>query len=96
MTLFQGTASTPSETAQALGHMLLLFGAVGDYALGNPAGYGPQIGSLAAAIAQTGGCESQQCDTIHLAGVLHAIGALGNGGLRKSDALRRAPQCAGS
>ncbi|MFN2528717.1 MAG: HD-GYP domain-containing protein [Candidatus Baltobacteraceae bacterium] len=87
MTLFQGTASTPSETGEAFGHMISLFGAVGDYALGNPAGYGPQIGSLAAAIAQIGGCEPQQCDTIQLAGVLHGIGALGNGGLRKSDAL---------
>lgn len=87
MTLFQGTASTPSETAEAFGHMVSLFGAVGDYALGNPAGYGPRIGSLAAAIAQIGGCGPQECDTIHVAGTLHGIGALGNGGLRKSDAL---------
>ncbi len=87
MTLFQETASTPSETAQAFGHMISLFGAVGDYALGNPVGYGPRIGSLAAAIAQLGGLGPQECDTIYVAGILHSIGALGNGGLRKSDAL---------
>lgn len=87
MTLFQGTASSPRETAEAFGHMISLFGAVGDYALGNPAGYGPRIGSLAAAIAQIGGCTPEECNSIYIAGILHGIGALGNGGLRKSDAL---------
>ena len=87
MTLFQGTSASPSEHAQALGQVILLFGAVGDYALGNPAGYGQRIGSLAAAIGEIAGCEPEERDAMHFAGVLHGIGALGNGGLRKSDAL---------
>lgn len=87
MTPFQGTGASPSETAEALGNMISLFGAVGDYALGNPASYGPRIGSLAAAIAELGGATPEQRNAIYLGGALHGIGALGNGGLRKIDAL---------
>ena len=87
MTLFQGTGASPSGSAEALGHVIALFGAAGDYALGNPAGYGARIGSVAASIAQTGGAPEALCDAVYFAGVLHGIGALGNAGLRKGDAL---------
>ncbi|MDP9017289.1 MAG: hypothetical protein M3N19_03075, partial [Candidatus Eremiobacteraeota bacterium] len=87
MTLFQGLGASPSQSTQALGHMISLFGAVGDYALGNPAGFGARIGCAGAAIAKLGACTPQECDAIAFAGVLHGIGALGNSGIRKSDAL---------
>jgi response regulator RpfG family c-di-GMP phosphodiesterase len=88
MTLFQGTGANPSESARALGHVIALFGAAGDYALGNPPGHAARVASAAASMAQTGGVSAELCDAIYFAGVLHGIGALGNAGLRKADALR--------
>ncbi|MDQ6929809.1 MAG: hypothetical protein M3126_03965 [Candidatus Eremiobacteraeota bacterium] len=87
MTLFQGPDASPSGDAEAFGHMLLLFGAAGDFALGNPPGFGSRIASLAGELAQNNACGPQECDAVYLAGVLHGIGALGNGGVRRSDSL---------
>ena len=92
MTLFQSLGASPSQAAEDFGHVLSLFGAIGDYALGNSVTFGPRIGSLAAALGELAGCSSQDCKTIQIAGVLHGIGAVGNRGLRKKDPL--APRAA--
>ena len=90
MTLFQGPGVSPSDAsgrAQALGDVITLFGAVGDYALGNEPGHGPKIAYLATALADIAGVAPEEREAMYFAGVLHGVGALGNAGLSKHDAL---------
>ena len=87
MTLFQGPHASPSQDAAAFGHMLSLFGAAGDFALGNAPGFGSCIGGLAAELAHYSACPPEECDAVYFAGLLHGIGALGNGGVQRSEPL---------
>ena len=87
MTVFQGSAFGPSGDASALADVISLFGAIGDYALEHKPGYHQRVAALAADISQLAGVPSQDQDAVYIAGVMHAVGALGNGGLRKTDAL---------
>ncbi|MBV8245213.1 MAG: hypothetical protein JOZ38_04775 [Candidatus Eremiobacteraeota bacterium] len=87
MTLFQDAGANPSGDARALGAALALYGAIGDYALGNDPAHGRRTASVACGIAEIASVSESERHAIYFAGMLHAIGALGNSGVRKRDAL---------
>jgi len=85
--LFQGGSGDPRTAAERLGDLLEWYGAVGDLASGNPRGFATRKASLAHALARTAERPDDECHAVALAGVLHAVGALENPGLRKGEAL---------
>src|SRR5579875_3276694 len=85
--LFQGGSGDPRTAAERLGDLLEWYGAVGDLASGNPRGFATRKASLAHALARTAERPEDERHAVALAGVLHAVGALENPGLRKGEAL---------
>jgi len=63
------------------------FGAVGDAAMGNAPGFAARKASLAVALAQTANLPEAEWHAIYYAGLLHAIGAIGNTAYRKGEQL---------
>ena len=94
MTLFQDTGGDPRATAARLADVLAWYGAVGDAACGNPSGFALRKAALGAALAETVSPDEKERPAIAFAGLLHAIGAIGNaafkkGGDRLSERLAR-------
>jgi response regulator RpfG family c-di-GMP phosphodiesterase len=87
MTLFQDTVGDPRTAAARLAGVLGLYGAVGDAACGNPAGFAARKAATAVSLATIAGIEGADRDALYYAGVLHAIGALGNAAYRKGERL---------
>jgi response regulator RpfG family c-di-GMP phosphodiesterase len=87
MTLFQGSVGDPRTAAARLAGVLGLYGAVGDAASGNPAGFAVKKAATAVSIASVASIEGADRDAIFYAGLLHAIGALGNAAYRKGERL---------
>ena len=87
MSLSQGSASSSSSEATALGELLLFAGAVADYAAGAPSGDGERIGSLACAIAAVEELDDAQRAAAYFGSRLRNLGAIGNAALRKGETL---------
>lgn len=67
--------------------VLAWFGAAGDAALGNAAGFAARKAALGVAIARTADSPQSECDAIYFAGLMHAAGAIGNAAYRKGASL---------
>lgn len=87
MSLSQGSASSSSSEAAALGELLLFAGAVGDYAAGAPPEDGERIGSLACAIAAIEELDDADLAAAYFGSRLRNLGAVGNAALRKGETL---------
>jgi response regulator RpfG family c-di-GMP phosphodiesterase len=87
MTLFQGPDGDPRAGAATLGDLLCFYGDAGDRAMGNPAGFGRRKAAAAVCLASVAHPDGAPAAALAFAGLLHAIGALGNAGLRKDEAL---------
>ena len=87
MTLFQDTGGDPRAIRALVADVLAWFGAAGDAALGNAPGFAARKASLAVAIARSAEVPESECDAIYFAGLLHAVGALGNAAYRKGSTL---------
>lgn len=87
MTLFQGSGADPRARAAQLADVLAWYGAVGDAALGNAVGFGARKASIAVALAQLAGIPENEQRALHLAGILHAVGAIGSNAYRKGESL---------
>jgi response regulator RpfG family c-di-GMP phosphodiesterase len=87
MTLFQDTVGDPRTAAARLAGVLGLYGAVGDAACGNPAGFAARKAATAVSLASFAGIDGSDRDALYYAGVLHAVGALGNAAYRKGERL---------
>ncbi len=84
MTLFQDTGGDPRATAARLADVLAWYGAVGDAACGNPSGFALRKAAVGAALAQSVSPDEQEHPAIAFAGLLHAIGAIGNAAYTKN------------
>jgi response regulator RpfG family c-di-GMP phosphodiesterase len=87
MTLFQDTGGDPRASATRLADVLAVYGAIGDAACGNPPGFAQRKAAAAVSLARVAGIESDECDAIYFAAVLHAVGAIGNPAYRKGERL---------
>jgi response regulator RpfG family c-di-GMP phosphodiesterase len=87
MTLFQDTGGDPRAARMLVADVLAWFGAVGDAAMGNAPGFAARKASLAVALAQTANPGDVDRPALYFAGLLHAVGAIGNPAYRKSEAL---------
>lgn len=87
MTLFQDTGGDPRASATRLADVLAVYGAIGDAACGNPPGFALRKATAAVSLAKVAGTEPEECDAIFFAGILHAIGAVGNPAYRKGERL---------
>lgn len=86
MALFQDTGNDPRAAAVQLADVLAFYGALGDAACGNPTGFAARKAATAAALAQVAQLDDVTRDAVYFAGMLHAIGAIGNRAYRKGDA----------
>ncbi|HTA39662.1 MAG TPA: HD domain-containing phosphohydrolase [Candidatus Acidoferrales bacterium] len=87
MTLFQDTVGDPRTAAARLAGVLGLYGALGDAACGNPAGFAVRKAATAVSIASVAGVDGVDRDALYYAGLLHAVGALDNAAYRKGERL---------
>jgi response regulator RpfG family c-di-GMP phosphodiesterase len=87
MTLFQDTGGDPRAAAAQLADVLAYYGAVGDAACGNPKGLAMRKSAVAVSLAETAQLEDAERPAIYFAGLLHAIGAIGNPAYRKGEPL---------
>ncbi len=82
MTLFQDTAGDPRAQRASLADVLAWYGAVGDAAAGNPEGFALRKASVAVSLAEVANVDDADRDALFFAGLLHAVGAIGNAGCR--------------
>jgi len=87
MTLFQDTVGDPRTAAARLAGVLGVYGAVGDAACGNPPGFAALKAATAVSLATVAGLDGADRDALYYAGLLHAVGALGNAAYRKGERL---------
>lgn len=87
MTLFQDTSGDPRAARVLVAAVLAWFGAVGDAAMGNSPGFAVRKASLAVALAKTAELPEANRSALYFAGLLHAVGAIGNPAYRKGEAL---------
>ena len=87
MALFQDTGDDPRAAAAQLADVLAFYGALGDAACGNPVGFSARKAATAATIAQATQLDDVTRDAMYFAGLLHAVGALGNRAYRKGERL---------
>jgi len=87
MTLFQDTGGDPRTARALVADVLAWFGAVGDAAMGHAPGFAARKASLAVALAQTANLPEDDRPALYFAGLLHAVGAIGNPAYRKGEAL---------
>ena len=87
MTLFQDTAGDPRAARASFADVLAWYGAVGDAAAGNPPGFALRKASVAVSLAQIANADDAERHALFFAGLLHAIGAIGNAGCRKGEGL---------
>ncbi|MDE2482959.1 MAG: hypothetical protein KGN02_12320 [bacterium] len=85
MTLFQDTAGDPRAARASLADVLAWYGAVGDAAAGNPPGFALRKASVAVSLAQIANADDAERHALFFAGLLHAIGAIGNAACRKGE-----------
>ncbi len=87
MTLFQDTSGDPRAARAFVADVLAWFGAVGDAAMGNAPGFARRKASLAVALAKTAALPEPDWHAMYFAGLLHAIGAIGNPAYSKGQEL---------
>jgi response regulator RpfG family c-di-GMP phosphodiesterase len=87
MTLFQDTGGDPRAPRARIADVLSWYGAAGDVVLGNSPGFCIRKASLAASLAEIAALPQTERDALYFAGLLHAVGAIGNAAYRKGDAL---------
>ncbi len=87
MTLFQDTGGDPRAASLQLADVLAWYGAVGDAALGNTPGFAVRKASLAVALGTIAQLAAHELDALYFAGLLHAVGAIGNAAYRKGSEL---------
>jgi len=87
MTLFQDPDAVPRTAASRLADVLDAFGAVGDRAAGNAPGTARRKAAAAVSIARATGRTEDDANALYFAGLLHAVGAIGNLGLRRGNAF---------
>ena len=87
MTLFLDSGGDPRATAALFADVLVLYGAIGDAACGNPPGFASRKAAIAVSLAETLGVDAQERDATYFAGILHAVGAVGNAAYRKGERL---------
>ena len=91
MTLFQDTGGVPRAASAKLADVLSWYGALGDAASGNPPGFRLRKASLALALCEVANASESDSRATYFAGVLHAIGAIGNAAyVKNSDLSERA------
>src|SRR5579862_1644521 len=87
MTLFQDTGGDPRAIAAQFADVLAFYGAIGDAACGNPPGFALRKAATAVSLAEAAQAEPQERDAIYFAGLLHAVGAIGNAAYRRGERL---------
>jgi response regulator RpfG family c-di-GMP phosphodiesterase len=87
MTLFQEAPGDPRTAAAQIADVLALYGAIGDAACGNPPGFARKKATVAVSLARVAQLDPPECDAIYFAGILHAVGAIGNAAYRKGANL---------
>jgi response regulator RpfG family c-di-GMP phosphodiesterase len=87
MRLFQDTGGDPRAAAARLVDVLAVYGAIGDAACGNPPGFAARKAAAAVSLGRVAGVDPDGCDALYFAGLLHAIGAIGNPAYRKGERL---------
>lgn len=87
MRLFQDTGSGPRDPAALCADVLTLYASAGDAALGNPLGFSQRKAAAAVSIAKIAQIDATEQDALYFAGLLHAIGAIGNPAFRKGERL---------
>jgi response regulator RpfG family c-di-GMP phosphodiesterase len=87
MTLFQDTGGDPRPSPHAFAGVLVWYGALGDAALGNAPGFALRKASVAVSLASSSAFDDQTLSALRAAGILHAIGAIGNRACRKGEEL---------
>ncbi|HZY98916.1 MAG TPA: HD domain-containing phosphohydrolase, partial [Candidatus Baltobacteraceae bacterium] len=87
MALFLDAGGDPRASATRLADVLAVYGAIGDAAFGNPPGFALRKATAAVSFARIAGSEPDECDAIYFAGIMHAIGAIGNPAFRKGERL---------
>lgn len=78
MTLFQDTGGVPRAASAKLADVLSWYGALGDAASGNPPGFCTRKASVALALCEIANSSEHDARATYFAGILHAIGAIGN------------------
>jgi response regulator RpfG family c-di-GMP phosphodiesterase len=87
MTLFQEAPGDPRTAAAQVADVLALYGAIGDAACGNPPGFAFKKATVAVALARIARLDAATCDAVYFAGILHAVGAIGNAAYRTGARL---------
>ena len=87
MTLFQDTGGDPRAARARLADVLAFYSAIGDAACGLPPGFAARKAAVAVSIARTAHVDETTRDALYFAGLLHAIGAIGNNAYRKGERL---------
>ncbi len=87
MTLFPDTGGDPRAAAARSSDVLAWYGALGDAAIGNPPGFAVRKASLAYAFCEIANLGEAERNAVYLAGLLHAVGAIGNAAFRKGEQL---------
>ncbi len=78
MTLFQDADGDPRAAPEKLADVLSWYGAVGDAVAGNPVGFCRRKASIATALCDAAVDSIEESRATYFAGLLHAIGSVGN------------------
>lgn len=87
MSLFLDIDGDPRAGTARLADVLSLYGALGDAACGNPPGFAARKAVVAASLARAAHLPETELQAAYFAGVLHAIGAIGNLAYRRGERL---------
>ena len=87
MTLFPDTGGDPRAAVARVADVLAWYGVLGDAVVGNPPGFALRKASLAHALCEIANVAEADRNAAYLAGLLHAIGAIGNAAFRKGERL---------
>ncbi len=87
MTLFQDTGGDPRAQQRLLADLLALYGAVGDAARGCRPQTSGRVAATAVSLAGVAGIAPDLTDALYFAGLLHAVGAIGNRAHRAGETL---------
>jgi response regulator RpfG family c-di-GMP phosphodiesterase len=87
MTLFPDTGGDPRAAVARSSDVLAWYGALGDAVIGNPPGFAVRKASLAYAFCEIANLSEAERKAAYFAGLLHAVGAIGNAAFRKGERL---------
>jgi response regulator RpfG family c-di-GMP phosphodiesterase len=87
MTLFLDAGGDPRAVGSVVADVLAVYGAIGDAACGNRPGFASKKATVAVSLARSAGLDAVDIDALYFAGILHAIGAIGNAAYRRGERL---------